>query len=103
MTVLDNHNSLQLAELFTDEEQAFQLAYNYDMLYDEDVCESTDGCTGNYQIIEDGSQKTGYRLKCSVCGKTKTIFYNSIFTRYSSASHEDLSNDVLLGSRVLGS
>ena len=81
MTVLDNLNQLDFSVLFTDEEQALHFAYDYDLLYDGGTCESTHGCLGNYQIISDSSTKTGFRLRCDVCGKTKSLFHNSIFTR----------------------
>ena len=81
MSVLDNLNTIDLHQLFTDPEFAFDFAYQYDMLYDGGVCESTNYCTGNYIIVTDPSQKYGKRLKCNICGKTKSYFYNSNFTR----------------------
>ena len=81
MTILDDLNTIDLNELFTNESKAFNFAYNYDFLYDEGTCESTNMCKGNYFIVQDNSTRTGLRLKCSHCSKTKSIFYNSIFTR----------------------
>lgn len=81
MSILDSLNTLDLKEIFLSEELALNFAYEYDMLYDGGICESTQGCTGNYFIAKDSSTKTGLRLKCNCCGKTKSLFYNSIFTR----------------------
>lgn len=81
MSVLDELNTLDLFELFTNEAKALNFAFHYDMLYDEGICESTLHCRGRYYIVRDLSTKTGYRLKCSKCKKTKSLFYNSIFTR----------------------
>ena len=81
MTILDNLNSKHLQVLFTDEEAALNFAYQCDMLYDDGVCDSTYRCQGNYVIVADSSTKTGYRLRCPVCHKTRSLFYNSIFTR----------------------
>ena len=81
MTILDELNTLDLASIFTDEEEAFKFAYEYDMLYDGGVCESTPYCRGRYCMVRDFSTKTGYRLRCNCCHKTKSIFHNSIFTR----------------------
>ena len=81
MTILDELNTLDSSSIFTDEEAALNFAYEYDMLYDGGVCESTPHCKGNYYISRDSSAKTGYRLRCNCCNKTKSMFYNSIFTR----------------------
>ena len=81
MTVLDHLNMLSLCDLFQDEEQSLQFVYQFDMLYDGGVCESTPHCAGNYQIVSDPSSKYGHRLRCNCCGKTKSLLYNSVFTR----------------------
>ena len=81
MTNLDKLNTLDLHQLFTDENAALKFAYDYDMLYDGGICESTMYCPGKYKVVKDASTHTGLRLKCSCCGKTKSIFYNSVFTR----------------------
>ena len=81
MSVLEKLNTLDLNELFTNEDVALQFAYEYDLLYDGGVCESTPNCRGNYQIVNDSSTKYGFRLRCSHCGKTKSLLFNSIFTR----------------------
>ena len=78
---LDNLSTIDLHTLFTDEETALSFVYELDMLYDGGVCESTPNCPGNYEIVDDASSRTGHRLKCSHCKKTKSLFYNSIFTR----------------------
>ena len=38
MTVLNNLNTLDFTELFTNEEVALKFAYEYDLLYDDGVC-----------------------------------------------------------------
>ena len=81
MSIFDNVNSYDLHQLFTDEEYALQFAYEYDLLYDGGICESTNHCPGHYEICCDSSSHTGYRLKCTHCQKTKSLFYNSIFTK----------------------
>ena len=81
MSILDEMNTLDLASIFVDEELAMNFAYEFDMLYDGGVCESTLNCKGNYFIVRDSSTKTGVRLKCNCCHRTKSIFFNSIFTR----------------------
>lgn len=81
MSVLDAVNTLSLTSIFEDEEAALNFVYNFDLLYDDGVCESTPHCSGNYQLVPDTSTKFGFRLKCNVCNKTKSLFYNSVFTR----------------------
>ena len=81
MSIVDTLNSLDLYEIFYDETAALIFAYEADMLYDGGICESTYGCRGNYSLSQDLTTRTGYRLRCPICGKTKSLFYNSVFTR----------------------
>ena len=74
-------NGLSLAELFSDENQALEFAYNYDFLYDGGMCQSTTNCPGHYEIVSDSSTKFGYRLICDTCEKTKSLLFCSIFSR----------------------
>ena len=74
-------NTNDLHALFTDEKIALDFAKVHDMLYDNGECQSTYRCNGKYKIVIDASTKTGERLQCPVCRKTKSLFYNSIFTR----------------------
>ena len=78
-------NGLSLAELFSDENQALEFAYNYDFLYDGGMCQSTTNCPGHYEIVSDSSTKFGYRLicdthtcvcVCDTCEKTKSLLFH---------------------------
>ena len=68
-------------KLITKEDVALQFAYDYDLFYDGGVCESTPNCQGNYHMVTDWSTKYGFHLRCLHCGKTKSLLFNSIFTR----------------------
>ena len=81
MTVLDEKSTFDFDELFLDESKALAFAYEYDLLFDGDVCDAIKGCKGNYIISKDVAAKTGYILMCSHCRKKRSVFYNSIFTR----------------------
>lgn len=69
---------LSLHEIFTDDEKAFQLALNSNLLYNNGECEQ---CHGKYLVFTYNYKKSNRYLKCENCGNKKSIFYKSIFTR----------------------
>ena len=75
MSIVDSLNTLDLYRIFANENDAFQFSYQADLLYDGGDCQSKIGCDGKYQIVKDASEKTGFRLKCDKCGKTKSLFF----------------------------
>ena len=76
MTNLDKLNTLDLHQLFTDENAALKFTYDYDLHYDGGICESKIYCPGKYKVVKDASTHTWLRLKFLCCGKTKSTFYN---------------------------
>lgn len=75
------HNQYYNRQFFSTEYDAFIFALNNGLLYANGQCESTDMCNGKYEMVKDMTTETGWRLKCSICHCTKSIFYKSIFTR----------------------
>lgn len=74
-------NLYQIMMHFSSEMAAFNFALNNQMLNVNGECESRDGCNGKYEMVPDNHTNTGWRLKCSQCDCTKSIFFKSIFTR----------------------
>jgi transposase-like protein len=86
---LDDLNTLDFHEIFSDEGKAMKFAFEYDFLFDGGEC-TNQSCPGEFKIVKDSSTATGARLRCTHCGKTKSLFYNSIFSRTHITVHQVL-------------
>lgn len=75
------HNLYYNMNFFSHEMTSFYYALNNGLLYVNGACESTENCKGKYYMVKDKYAETGYRLQCSHCHCTKSIFFKSIFTR----------------------
>ena len=87
--MVDSMNTINLSEIFTDEDKALNFAYSADLLYDGGNC-TTPNCNGTYEIANDSSKKFGCKLKCNKCNSTKSILYNSIFYLSHTSIHQIL-------------
>lgn len=75
----DGLSTLDLQAIFTDENKAFQFAFEADLLADGAFC--GEDCHGVLKITHDSNQKFNCRVICPICGQQKSIFYTSFMTR----------------------
>ncbi len=75
----DGKSLVELAFLFENEYIAQQFAINADLLGDYTFC--GEECDGVLVPHKDSSQEFGVRLQCNVCGRRRSMTYNSVFLR----------------------
>ena len=73
-------NTLDLHALFKNEDYALEFAGINGMFHIGRACDSAPACKGVYKIESDSSEKTKYRLRCSVCREKKSLLHKTIFT-----------------------
>ena len=73
-------NLVSLLEVFQDEERSLNLAINADLLYDNGACFNPK-YTWFYKIVNDNHSQHHRKFQCQVCGDSRVLFFNSIFTR----------------------
>ena len=76
---LDNMNIMQVCHILNNEQNAFQLCWEAELLANDIYC--GDDCLGVLRPYHDPSVKYGIRVKCDVCNTKRSILYSSIFTR----------------------